>query len=45
MSSSLHQILSGYNDQAALADALTIPGPWYVDPRIAEFGIENRIQQ
>jgi choline monooxygenase len=36
MSSSLHQILSSYNDKAALPDALTIPGPWYVDPRIAE---------
>ncbi len=36
MSASLHQILSSYNDKAELADALTIPGPWYVDPRIAE---------
>jgi choline monooxygenase len=36
MSASLHQILSSYNDKAEIADALTIPGPWYVDPRIAE---------
>jgi choline monooxygenase len=36
MSASLHQILSSYNDKAELADALTIPGPWYVDPRIAD---------
>ncbi len=33
---SLAQILSEYNDQAALQDASTIPAPWYVDPRIAE---------
>ncbi|HEY1402048.1 MAG TPA: Rieske (2Fe-2S) protein, partial [Terriglobales bacterium] len=32
----VEQILAGYNDQAALSDAYTIPAPWYVDPRIAE---------
>ena len=33
---SVPQILASYNDKAALPDALTIPGPWYVDARIAE---------
>jgi choline monooxygenase len=33
---SLDQILASYNDQAPLAEASTIPAPWYVDPRIAE---------
>jgi choline monooxygenase len=33
---SVAEILASYNDKAALADASTIPAPWYVDPRIAE---------
>jgi len=33
---SLHQILGSYDDRAALSDAYTIPGSWYVDPRIYE---------
>ncbi len=33
---SVQEILSRYDDKAALADASTIPGPWYVDGRIAE---------
>jgi choline monooxygenase len=33
---SLEQILASYDDQAPLAEASTIPAPWYVDPRIAE---------
>jgi len=33
---SLQQILAGYNDEAPLSEASTIPAPWYVDPRIAE---------
>ncbi len=33
---SLEQILASYNDQAPLSEASTIPGPWYVDPRIAD---------
>src|ERR1700722_14443793 len=33
---SLEQILRSYDDQAPLAEASTIPAPWYVDPRIAE---------
>lgn len=36
MASSVEQILSSYNDQAPLAQASTIPAPWYVDPRIAD---------
>jgi len=33
---SLEQILASYNDRAPLAEAFTIPAPWYVDSRIAE---------
>ena len=33
---SVGDILAQYNDKAALADASTIPAPWYVDARIAE---------
>jgi choline monooxygenase len=33
---SVVEILSSYNDQAPLAEAFTIPAPWYVDERIAE---------
>src|SRR2546423_8531190 len=36
MSVSIHEILSLYDDRAPLAEASTIPAPWYVDPRIAE---------
>ena len=32
---SVQEILASYNDKAPLAEASTIPGPWYVDPRIA----------
>jgi choline monooxygenase len=38
---SINQILALYNDRAALAEASTIPGPWYVDPRIAELEAET----
>jgi choline monooxygenase len=34
--STIEQILSSYDDKAPLAEAFTIPAPWYVDPRIAE---------
>src|SRR6516164_1631500 len=34
--SSIAEILSTYDDHAPLERASTIPGPWYVDPRIAE---------
>jgi choline monooxygenase len=33
---SLKEILASYDDQAPLSEASTIPGPWYVDPRIAD---------
>jgi phenylpropionate dioxygenase-like ring-hydroxylating dioxygenase large terminal subunit len=35
-SSSVKEILSSYNDRASLAEAFTIPAPWYVDGRVAE---------
>ena len=36
MQASIETILASYNDRAPLAEASTIPAPWYVDPRIAE---------
>jgi choline monooxygenase len=36
MQSSIEQILSSYDDGAPLAQASTIPGAWYTDPRIAD---------
>jgi choline monooxygenase len=36
MPESLDQILASYNERAALAEASTIPAPWYVDTRVAE---------
>jgi choline monooxygenase len=36
---SVPEILASYNDAAPLAEASTIPAPWYVDARIAE--LEN----
>jgi choline monooxygenase len=33
---SLAAILASYNTKAPLAEASTIPAPWYTDPRIAE---------
>src|SRR5882762_1883989 len=36
MPESLNQTLASYNERAALAEASTIPAPWYVDARIAE---------
>jgi len=32
----LENILASYNDRAQLAEASTIPAPWYVDSRIAD---------
>ncbi len=32
----VEQILASYDSSAPLAEASTIPGPWYVDARIAE---------
>ncbi|MFZ0800559.1 MAG: aromatic ring-hydroxylating dioxygenase subunit alpha [Terriglobales bacterium] len=34
--SSVRDILALYHDEAPLAEASTIPAPWYVDPRIAD---------
>jgi choline monooxygenase len=36
MPASIEQILTSYNDRAPLAEASTIPAPWYVDDRISE---------
>ena len=36
MPESLEQILASYNERASLAEASTIPAPWYLDARIAE---------
>jgi choline monooxygenase len=36
MSSSLHDILASYDDNAALEHAFTITASWYVDERVAE---------
>jgi choline monooxygenase len=32
----LETIVASYNDRAPLSEAATIPGPWYVDDRMAE---------
>jgi phenylpropionate dioxygenase-like ring-hydroxylating dioxygenase large terminal subunit len=37
---SVQEILASYDDRAPLADASTIPAPWYVDARITE--LENK---
>jgi choline monooxygenase len=36
MPASIEKVLSSYDDRAPLAEASTIPAPWYIDPRIAE---------
>jgi choline monooxygenase len=36
MSRSVEQIVTSYDEKASLAEASTIPAPWYVDPRIAD---------
>lgn len=36
MKASLREIVESYNPHAALAEAWTIPAPWYTDPRIAD---------
>ena len=41
MEKSLHEILASYNDSAPLAEAYTIPAPWYTDARIADLEKEN----
>ena len=39
--SSVKHILASYDDRAPLAEASTIPAPWYVDRRIAELERES----
>ena len=41
MPASLENILASYNDRAPLAEASTIPAPWYIDPRIADLERRN----
>jgi choline monooxygenase len=41
MESSIEKILASYDDRAPLAEAFTIPAPWYTDPRIAELERAN----
>jgi choline monooxygenase len=36
MKASVRQIIDSYNPHAPLAEARTIPAPWYVDPRILD---------
>jgi len=36
MEQSVRDILAVYDDRASLADASTIPAPWYTDPRISD---------
>ena len=36
MHASIEKILASYNDRALLAEASTIPAPWYVDARVAQ---------
>ena len=38
---SVHEILGSYDDKAALAEAATISGRFYVDRRIAELETQN----
>lgn len=41
MDPTLKEILATYNEAAPLADAYTIPAPWYTDERVAELEREN----
>lgn len=41
MDKSLNEILSSYDESAPLAEAYTIPAPWYINPRIANLEKEN----
>ena len=36
MTASVREIIDSYDPQAPLSEALTIPAPWYVDPRVSE---------
>ncbi|MGB0034415.1 MAG: aromatic ring-hydroxylating dioxygenase subunit alpha [Candidatus Acidiferrales bacterium] len=41
MDQTLKEILASYNEAAPLADAYTIPAPWYTDERVAELERQN----
>jgi len=41
MEPSVHDILAAYNANAPLAEAYTIPAPWYTDPRILDLELRN----
>jgi len=41
MEPTVQEILASYNDSAPLAEAYTIPAPWYTDPRIAQLELQN----
>jgi choline monooxygenase len=41
MTQGIAEILALYNDRAQLAEASTIPSPWYVDTRVADLELEN----
>ena len=41
MDRTLNEVLSSYNESAALADAYTIPASWYTDARVAKLENEN----
>ena len=41
MTQGIAEILALYNDSAQLAEASTIPSPWYVDTRVADLELEN----
>jgi len=41
MTQGIAEILALYNDRAQLAEASTIPSPWYVDARVADLELEN----
>jgi choline monooxygenase len=41
MELTLKEILASYNDKAPLAEAHTIPAPWYTDPRVRALELEN----
>jgi len=42
---SVEEILASYTIGRRCQEASTIPAPWYVDPRIAETGKPDRLQQ
>jgi choline monooxygenase len=41
MEQSLQQILKSYDASAPLAEAYTIPAPWYTDQRVADLELKN----